>query len=124
MWAPPIASYNFAGVPDGRVHVHALDFGSGFIQPPHGAATDRHVIEIGDQERAARHYLRLVKREMRGAWLGKHRRQFRVQGCDQQLASIYALRLFDILIVQAYASLAWLIERLPKQTSCRAHSTS
>jgi len=54
------------------------------VQPPHCAATDRRVIEIGDQERAvARDYLRVTEREMRSSWFGKRRRQFRIQRRDQ-----------------------------------------
>ena len=69
---------------DGRVHVHPLEFGGRLVQPPHRAAADRHVVEIGDQERAvAGRDLRAGEGEMRGTWFGKRRLQFRVQRRDQ-----------------------------------------
>ena len=41
-----------ASAADGRVHIHPLDFGRRLVQPPHRSAAYRHVIDIGDQERA------------------------------------------------------------------------
>jgi hypothetical protein len=72
---------------DGSTYIR-FDFGGRLVQPPHRGAAYRHVIDIGDQERAAAgQYLRVAEREVGDTRFRKRLLQFRIQ-CRDQLGRV------------------------------------